>query len=31
MIDSNFRPYLIELNTNPALDLDTSVKLKIIP
>ncbi len=31
MIDENFRPFLIEMNTNPALEIDTSVKEQIIP
>ena len=31
MIDDNYNPYLIELNTNPALFLDTKVQSEIIP
>jgi hypothetical protein len=31
LIDENFRPYLLEVNTNPAIDLDTAVKLAAIP
>lgn len=31
LVDENFRPYLLELNTNPAIDTDTTVKAQIIP
>ena len=31
MIDSNYNPLLIELNTNPALFLDTKVQSDVIP
>lgn len=26
LLDENFRPYLLEMNTNPAIDCDTDVK-----
>jgi len=31
LIDDKFNPYLIELNTNPALFLDTKVQTEVIP
>ena len=31
LVDENFRPYLLELNSNPAIDIDTEVKIKVIP
>lgn len=31
MIDSDFCPYLIEINVNPALSIDTSTQRKVIP
>ena len=31
MIDSNFRPWLIEVNTNPCLEVEGNVLSKIIP
>ncbi|KRX10650.1 hypothetical protein PPERSA_05470 [Pseudocohnilembus persalinus] len=31
LISENFRPYLIEMNSNPAIDIDTKVKAEIIP
>jgi D-alanine-D-alanine ligase-like ATP-grasp enzyme len=30
LIDSDLKPYLIELNTNPALHLSTTVQAKVI-
>jgi tubulin polyglutamylase TTLL1/tubulin monoglycylase TTLL3/8 len=31
MIDRDFKPYLIEINTNPAILLDTKVQKAVIP
>ena len=31
MFDENFRPYLLELNTNPAITTETSILAKVIP
>lgn len=31
MIDDNFKPHLLEINTNPALFLDTIPQKEIIP
>ena len=31
MIDDNLNPYLLEVNTNPALFLDTKVQAEVIP
>lgn len=31
MIDINFKPWLIEVNTNPCLELSSPVLAKIIP
>lgn len=31
MIDADFRPWLIEVNTNPCLELSSPVLAKIIP
>jgi len=30
IIDENYKPYLLELNTNPAIHTDTSVKKEVI-
>lgn len=31
MIDSKFRPWLIEINTNPCLELNCPVLMEVIP
>lgn len=31
MIDDNLKPYLIEINVNPALSLETKIQKDIIP
>ena len=31
LIENTFKPYLLEINYNPALFLDTSTQAKVIP